>query len=215
MSVEALSIVLHHSRATGTAKLVLLGIANHAGDGGAWPSVATLARYANVHERNIQRAIDQLVALGELARHVQDGGLSHMKDHHRPNRYEVLVTCPATCDRTSSHRIRPLPTAQADLWTAGVALAPPGGAGATRGVADSSPGGVALAPPEPSYEPPTNLVPTASRTVTTGGTCSVCSLSAEECMRREATSGHGYTPRPRDPKAAVARVLEHYEDVAS
>ena len=67
MSVEAISLVLNYSQATGRAKLVLIGIANHLGDQGAWPSIATLARYANVDTRSVQRDIKKLVELGELS----------------------------------------------------------------------------------------------------------------------------------------------------
>lgn len=104
-----MAVVLHHSRAKGTDKLVLLGIANHAGDGGSWPYVETLARYANVSERAVQASLTKLVQLGELARHTQRGGTldSHAgRDHKRPNRYDVLLACPAWCDRTVNHRPR-------------------------------------------------------------------------------------------------------------
>lgn len=66
MSIEAVSLVLNHSKATGRTKLVLIGIANHLGDQGAWPSIATLARYANASERSVKRDIQELVSLGEL-----------------------------------------------------------------------------------------------------------------------------------------------------
>lgn len=66
MSIEAMNLVLNHSRATGRAKLVLLGIANHLGDQGAWPAISTLARYANASERSVKRDIQELVDLGEL-----------------------------------------------------------------------------------------------------------------------------------------------------
>jgi len=66
MSIEAMSLVLNHSKAEGRAKLVLIGIANHHGDQGAWPSIATLARYANSSEKSIQRDLKTLVDLGEL-----------------------------------------------------------------------------------------------------------------------------------------------------
>lgn len=104
MSVEALAAVLHHSRARGTAKLVLLGIANHQGDGGAWPAITTLARYANVHSRNVVKALRQLEALGELRTLHQGGGLAAQADETRPNLYQVLVTCPADCDGSGQHR---------------------------------------------------------------------------------------------------------------
>jgi hypothetical protein len=104
MSVEHLAVVLHHSRAKGTAKLVLLGIANHEGDGGSWPSHATLAKYANVDVSNVRKALRQLASWGEVRIHVQEGGDRDCPDELRPNRYEVLVTCPAWCDRTPNHR---------------------------------------------------------------------------------------------------------------
>ena len=66
MSIEIMSLVLNYSKAEGRAKLVLMGIANHQGDQGAWPSIATLARYANASERSIKRDIQTLVELGEL-----------------------------------------------------------------------------------------------------------------------------------------------------
>jgi hypothetical protein len=110
-----MAMVLHHSRAKGTAKLILLGIANHAGDGGAWPTVATLARYANVTERAVQQAIGKLIKAGEVGVEYQTGGLGYLKDCERPNRYEVLVSCPPTCDRTMNHRNRDYPQARLPL----------------------------------------------------------------------------------------------------
>jgi hypothetical protein len=103
VSVEAIATVLHHSRATGTAKVVLIGIANHAGDGGAWPSIATLSKYAGVDERTVQRAIRKLEELGEIRVHAQSGGTRNTQDRYRPNRYDILVACPADCDRTPAH----------------------------------------------------------------------------------------------------------------
>lgn len=105
MSVEALAVVLHHSRAKGTAKLVLIGIANHEGDGGSWPAVGTLAVYANVSRSNVQRALLALETLGEVHRSTQDGGTRSTPDWDRPNLYRVLVMCPPNCDRTTAHRL--------------------------------------------------------------------------------------------------------------
>ena len=68
MSVEVMVLALYHSKASATDKVVLLGIANHHGDGGAWPSLETLARYANVSERQVSRSIKVLEDLGELKR---------------------------------------------------------------------------------------------------------------------------------------------------
>lgn len=130
MSVESLAIVLHHSRATGTAKLVLIGIANHDGDGGAWPTVDTLARYANCDKRSVQRALDRLEKLGELHRIFQAGGDHNVADHRRPNRYQIRLECPPTCDRSKHHRTgRELVF---DDLSTGVTLASPGDTGVTR-----------------------------------------------------------------------------------
>lgn len=106
MSIESMSLVLHHSKAKGTAKLVLMGIANHEGDGGAWPSVATLVRYANSDRRSVQRAIQKLVDMGELQVLKQKGGNDITPSALRPNLYRVKVFCPYTCDRTSQHKLK-------------------------------------------------------------------------------------------------------------
>ena len=134
MSVEAMAMVLNHSRAKGTDKLVLLGIANHYGDGGAWPAIATLACYANVSERTVQRSIEALVSLGELVVQRQQGGTRGTPDWKRPNRYDVLIACPTACDRTANHHTRTLPQALADLWTDRVTPSSPGDAHVTRTV---------------------------------------------------------------------------------
>lgn len=136
MSVESLAIALHHSQAKGSAKLVLIGIANHDGDGGAWPSVATLAHYAGVDARNVQRALDKLVTLGEIRREVQAGGDIRVPDHRRPNRYHFLLRCPHNCDRTRNHKTRHTLSAFAEE---GVTPASPGDGSATGGVAPASP----------------------------------------------------------------------------
>jgi hypothetical protein len=187
-----MAMVLHHSRAKGTAKLVLLGIANHQGDGGAWPSVATLARYANVHERNVQRAIDQLVAKGELVVQLQDGGGHATPDHRRPNRYDVLVSCPPWCDRSAQHRDT---RGQSALWTTGVANSPPGGARARGRVAIAPPHPVAIAPPEPSLRTPAQQVvpqPQDARA------CAECGVDQARCQAQQrawpAEDRHDYTP---------------------
>lgn len=204
-----MAAVLHHSRAKGTAKLVLLGIANHAGDGGAWPSVATLAHYANVTERNAQQAIAKLVQLGEVRVSVQGGGNAATADHRRPNRYDVLVSCPPWCDRTPTHRdTRRLAGPQPGLWKTGVSESTPGVGGDTRGVSESTPVGVSVTTPEPPYEP--NLNPNVPSALSTDrarehhlAPCDVCALAYAECVARAATSGHSYRPR----KGQAARVL--------
>lgn len=166
MSLESMAIVLHHSRSSGTAKLVLLGIANHQGDGGAWPSIETLAKYANVTERQVQRAIVTLRGRGEVAVVVQGGGTVDMDDHTRPNRYEVQVACPPWCDRTSNHRdtrrrsgrqvTLPLPVDKGG----DTSVTPT--ANQVGGVTPVSPGGATPVSPEPSMEPGRRQVPAST-----------------------------------------------------
>jgi len=91
MSVEAISAVLHNSKATGTNKLVLIGIANHEGDGGSWPTIATLCKYANCSDTRVRRAIKWLIDEGELEVTKQAGGNANTRADRRPNLYRVLV----------------------------------------------------------------------------------------------------------------------------
>lgn len=104
MSFGHPDVVLHHSRARGTDKVILIGIASHDGDGGAWPSIATLARYGNVDERSVKRSLQRLVDLGELAVERGQGGDRETRNDRRPNRYHVLVECPADCAGGPWHR---------------------------------------------------------------------------------------------------------------
>lgn len=144
MSVEKVALVLNYSKSRGTDKVVLIGIANHEGDGGAWPSVATLARYANVDERSVQRSISNLVALGELDVERQAGGSEGVRSDRRPNRYRVLVRRPAD-------GVTPVSSRDADGVTS---VTPRGDARVADGVTPTS--------PEPSVEPsvePEVLIP--------------------------------------------------------
>jgi hypothetical protein len=214
VSIEAMAVVLHHSRARGTDKLILLGIANHSGDGGAWPTIETLARYANVEERSVQRGLNALVKLGELVVHPQSGGNSGTRPDRRPNRYDVIVACPATCDHTMNHRHIPLPTAPADLWITGVTPASP----RDNGVTPTSPGRgdahvTLTVPKEPTTQVGRDLtVPGAARDITMPN-CSVCSRTHDECLRRQHVSGHTYAPKRRPAALTLAPILDNYDDI--
>lgn len=88
MSIEAISLVLNNSKATGRAKLVLIGIANHLGDHGSWPSIATLARYSNASERSVKRDIQELIQLGELKVEIN---ASPMGGQYKTNLYWITI----------------------------------------------------------------------------------------------------------------------------
>lgn len=134
MSAEAVTVVLHHSKAEGTAKLVLWGIANHHSDSGAWPSIATLAKYAAVSERRVQQIIRELAMLGEIIIEEQ-GGLGQQQ--YKTNRYFIMLQCPEDCDGSLQHKT-------------GVK------SGAFRGEIQSQ-SGVKPVSPEPNKEPNKNL----------------------------------------------------------
>lgn len=148
MSIEVMSVVLHHSKAQGATKLILLGIANHQGDGGAWPAISTLAKYAGgVNRRTVQRAIGDLVAMGELESQVQQGGSYNDQANGRPNLYRVLLGCPPECDGSPNHRRKNELDEGGDIQTAG-------GRSTDRGGDDTqTAGGAVYTPPKPSIEP--------------------------------------------------------------
>jgi len=93
MSIEAVALVLNKSKATGRAKLVLLGIANHLGDQGAWPAISTLARYANSSERSVKRDIQELIELGELRVELQN---APTQNQYKTNLYWITIQAGVT-----------------------------------------------------------------------------------------------------------------------
>lgn len=195
MSVEHLALVLHHSRAKGTDKLVLLGIANHEGDGGAWPTVATLAKYAGTSERQVQRSIAKLVGRGELVVDAQAGGDLTCPDHRRPNRYRVTVACPASCDRTPNHRdLARLAGPQLRLSTRVTPTSPH----PSHGVTPTSPGGVTPMSPKPPI--PTTTQQVVARPQDTRA-CQECGNPEARCQRVQAAwpaaDRHSYRPVSR------------------
>lgn len=103
MSIEAITIALNHSQAKGSAKLVLLGICNHINpdNDGAWPSQERLANYANISDRAVRYAVDQLIELNEIRVEIAAGS---SKNQYKPNRYWLTLSCPDDCDKSASHR---------------------------------------------------------------------------------------------------------------
>jgi hypothetical protein len=66
MSIQIMNAVWRESKSKGRARLVLLSIADHQGELGAWPSIETLANMVNSSPRSVQRDIQDLIELGEL-----------------------------------------------------------------------------------------------------------------------------------------------------
>lgn len=104
MAARDVAAVLNHSTATGTDKVVLLGLAWHMSETwneGTWIGLDRIAHYANVSTRTVMRSIANLEELGEL-----DVDRHNGKSYGGPktNRYWVIVDCPADCDRSMWHR---------------------------------------------------------------------------------------------------------------
>lgn len=160
MSVEAMSRALNIRGLPPAEKLALIGIANHHGDGGSWPSMETLARYVGVTSRQVRRLVVALEERGLITVHFQAGGTAQTRDDRRPNRY--------------------------DLHTRGVEVAPGRGVTPTsprpeNGVTPSAPRGdtqrvhgVTPMSPEPSLNRPKN------RPVNSGSQSSTVAHPADE-----------------------------------
>lgn len=70
MSVKVMHWVFEESQSRGNTRLVLLAIADWAGDNGgdAWPSLTSIADKARVSRRTAIRCVEELVHMGELTR---------------------------------------------------------------------------------------------------------------------------------------------------
>jgi hypothetical protein len=74
MSVEVTSAVWKTSKANGTALLVLLAIADYADrDGRAYPSITSIAEKVRTSERNVQKLLRRLEAMGEITVQIKGG----------------------------------------------------------------------------------------------------------------------------------------------
>jgi hypothetical protein len=99
MSIEISNAVWRESKSTGRARLVLLAIADHQGEIGAWPSIETIAKMVNSSERSVQRDIQELVALGELEVHVQK---APSRGQYKSNLYWVILPSLSGVTKTRS-----------------------------------------------------------------------------------------------------------------
>lgn len=187
-----MAIVLHHSPSSGTDKVVLLGIANHDGDGGAWPSVATLAKYANVTERNVQAAIKRLESSGQITRRIQQGGTMTMRNGQRPNQYILNIRCPETCDRTTAHRVPRTDIRTGVASDRGDVSDTPTGDASDRGRGDAS-DTLTILPTIP--EPSTSAARSAATDHVETSSSNVQSRNASAPDAADAAGDHGDAPR--------------------
>ena len=104
MSVQAIGWVFDHSPAKGSDRLVLLSIANHAGqspeDGAweAWPGIDTMAREAGLDRpRTVRDALGRLEAAGAVERIINGAPDERIRRDRRPNLYRVLLDNGGPC----------------------------------------------------------------------------------------------------------------------
>ena len=109
MSIEIMNAVWKQSASTGRARLTLLAIADHQGELGAWPSVATLAKMVNTSTRSIKRDLQYLQEIGELFVEIQN---APMPGQYKTNRYWITLPGVTT--------LAPLPNSGVTKSTSGV-----------------------------------------------------------------------------------------------
>lgn len=147
VSVQAMEWVLLHSDTTGTDRLVLLSIANHAdrNGAGAYPSAATIAAEANVHRVTAFRSIERLESMGAIE--VVHGG-----GRHRPNTYRIVTDKGSQTTTVSPPENGSALTTDSEPETVAetVALDPGNGSAETRNGSAEGSKTVALSLPEPT-----------------------------------------------------------------
>lgn len=106
MSVQALGWVFDHSPTTGSDRLVLLSLANHAGDTAngdgyeAYPSNETIGREAGLtREQTVKDAINRLIADGAITRVINGAPDERMRRDRRTNLCTILLDHGRACDK--------------------------------------------------------------------------------------------------------------------
>ena len=93
MSVDALSWALKRAEVSDPqAALILIGLADHAHDDGtcAWPSQATLARYARCTDRTVRNRLVDLETAG-LIRRGDQAIVAHLPSNRRPVVWDLAL----------------------------------------------------------------------------------------------------------------------------
>ncbi len=168
--IEVSTWVWERSRSKGTARLVLLALAERANRAGeCYPGVDDLARRARVDRRNVQKAIRQLVELGELSVDRQGGRLPNRSRRYQTNLYRVVMA--------GHGSIVP-----GEVLASGAAGRPPladsGMAKSSTRGGDVAVQGEAVRPPEPSEESPEN--PSAGRDELFSAVALACGMNTGE-----------------------------------
>ena len=95
MSVQALSWVLDNSPTTGSDRLVLISLANHATNQPPWecyPGIATIARESGIaRPRTVQEALARLEANGHIERIINGATDARIRPDRRTNLYRIMI----------------------------------------------------------------------------------------------------------------------------
>ena len=151
MSFKVTNWVWSRSESRNGARLVMLALADRADDNGqAWPSVDDLAERTKLSPRAVQKAIANLVEIGELE--VENGG-----GRHRSNRYRI-VPKPRTLDGVTDEKPRTSDGVSSEE-TPNSAPETPNFEAETPNSATQNPVQSSPEPQEPSEEPSENLPP--------------------------------------------------------
>lgn len=114
MSVQATTWVWNNSKTTGSTKMVLLAIADHAWPDGtnAWPSVSRLARMTGLSEDTVRRSVNRAEKCGELAVVRKTGGRAP-KGQHASNDYVLCMKEPNDPPANTANPSQALPSQEA------------------------------------------------------------------------------------------------------
>ncbi|MET8140021.1 helix-turn-helix domain-containing protein [Sphaerisporangium sp. NPDC005288] len=220
MSIAVMNWVWQHSPTSGNQRLVLLALADACSrdDGtGCWPSVATVARKANISPRSVRRILGELAAAGHLQ--VRRGA-----GPHGTNGYAIVMHSPTPAPpapveivfepvyesvETVDNRAAPGQPVTPDKVSGVTPVAARGDTGDRGGVTRLSPN-----PPKNHQEPPPppRERPTAKRGRSAAGRTPARSdgYSSRPLCWPEGGGGEAETrdPQPGSPQETCANPIE-------
>jgi Helix-turn-helix domain len=105
MTVKVVTWVFDNSETTGSERLVLLALADHADDESwsCWPSIARIARKARVSESTARRSLQNLAEQGHILIQLNQG--PSKRPDRRPNLYRILHRGVSDCYPVGNHGV--------------------------------------------------------------------------------------------------------------
>lgn len=89
MSINATNWVLNESETCGNTRLVMLIVADKAGEygGESWPTLKLIANQSRSSKSTVQRCVKEAEMMGELVVFTHQGGSHRRRKDRRPNLY--------------------------------------------------------------------------------------------------------------------------------